>query len=689
MRKYFNSEILSDILNVRSILAKMVSVFLLLIAVPAVVNGYISTTTASDALRNTTEDGVMSSTMQTSQYFDLVLEKVGSISMQVLTNEAVQKYGQDQMHETDQRTSTMDKQNAINFINATNSTSPNMNAAIVFDNGEALGSITSELNMDKVKNAAWYKKASESSLNTVWADINREIAIEGNESYAVSMIRSFRSGVTNEHIGTLMVNIKYDEFVNTLSNINLGKKDKSYLLTDGGMVLSAKGNKEDAGIGQMLFIRKVKESIKAGNKGYFYTNEGGTDYLVSYHKSPKYNWTAITIIPKEVIISPSVDLRNKVSVMGVVFAIIAIIIGFAFSVKMSEAIKTVSRGMSRAENGDLTVSLSMHRKDEIGRLAASFNSMVVRIRELIEKCREVALSVEQSAVVMKSISEKSSLGTVEISRSITEVASGASSTAQEIESGFKNVSQLAERINSAVEHTVIVNAESKDMKVLTLNSIKTIDVLNKRTAETNELAEGVVSEIREFNENIKNINKITNILKGVADQTNLLALNAAIEASRAGEAGKGFSVVADEIRKLAEQSNGFTKEIQSLIGLILIKTQKSTELILKTEASIKEQSGMVSQTAEAFAKINSSTAVISERIDSIATIMTDMDSNKKQVMASMENISAVSEESAASSEEVASMTEEQLASFEELDGMVKQVSELVENLVTVLKKFNI
>jgi methyl-accepting chemotaxis protein len=227
------------------------------------------------------------------------------------------------------------------------------------------------------------------------------------------------------------------------------------------------------------------------------------------------------------------------------------------------------------------------------------------------------------------------------------------------------------------------------MKEVSVVGLSTVENLNRKAAQTNEITSDVVKEIGQLNQYVKNINVITQVLSSIADQTNLLALNAAIEAARAGEAGKGFAVVADEIRKLAEQSNNHTKDIQKHIGDIFKQAQHSTELVHKAETSIREQSEMVTQTADAFSRINSTTEVLTRNIGEVGKMITDMDAYKEKVLTSMESISAVSEQVSASTQEVSASTQEQLASIEQLDDMAKKLNELAQNLISQMKRFTV
>lgn len=682
---------LTDLKFTQSILVKMVAVFLLLIIIPVAVIGYISTSTASNSLVSKSEESIASSTMQTSNYFDLILNKVEDISLQLFSNSSIQKYGIDQLADTDVTTVIKDQQDANNAINSfANINSGIAGITVLYESGKTAGSISVQPDMNKIKSASWYKKVDESTVPFIWTG-NHDDGIENFNSnkYCVSLMRKIKDINSGSPLGTLLIDMKYDAFATPLSNIHLGKGDSTYLLTNEGKVLSPKAEKEDAKINEKPFITKTLEYSKSNSKGIFEVNDKGTTYLVSYFKSKKSGWTAVTVIPKNEVTAGANAIRNRIIIVGLIFALLAVLIGFAFSYKMAADMKLIMKAMENAKGGDLTVSLSSRRKDEIGKLANSFNAMTAQIKSLIMQNKEAAVQVANSSENMTNISKESAKASSEIAKTIEEVASGASNQVTEVESSVNSVSQLAEKINHAVEGTQVMGAASDDVKKLTADGIGTIDILSRKTAETNEITASVVTEISQLDQYVKDINKITGILKGIADQTNLLALNAAIEAARAGEAGKGFAVVADEIRKLAEQSNSFTKEIQNLVGKILKQSENSTELVHKAETTIREQSNIVGQTADVFSKINSSTGILVESIARMAEAISDMDKYKGQVMSSIENMSAVTEQTAASTEEVSASTEEQLASIEELDEMAQGLNDLAQNLISAMEKFKI
>jgi methyl-accepting chemotaxis protein len=681
--------ILADLTSTRSILFKMVVVFLLLIIVPLSILGFIATKTASDNLQTNAENSVIAATRQTSGYFDTFLDKAQNVSIQILANTVIQKFTTLNRTESDGYERIMAKQDANSALNSINNSTNDLNAKLLYDSGDVLGNMIAPENMENIFSTQWYQKVKDAHGKAVWTEHGEGMSSTTTSDIALSLLRVYKDPVSSLASGVIIVDINYTPVKNILSGIDLGLEDTTYLLTQEGKVLSEMGTKESENLSERQFIKDVIQRSATEDTGLFHSIDNKTDYLVSYYKSTNTDLVTITVVPNSVITKGANQIMTRTITTGIIFILVAGAIGFVFSLGMTLSMKSITDVMSKAENGDLTVSISMRRKDEFGRLADSFNKMFARIREMVIQNKHAAEEVVKSSDKMAVISDESSRISTEIANAIVEVASGTSNQASEIENSVKNVTELADRITSAVEKTKAMEADSEYMKELSDYGLVTIDNLNQKTAQTNELTSNVVRNMSQLNQYVKNINVITNVLRSIADQTNLLALNAAIEAARAGAAGKGFAVVADEIRKLAEQSNNHTRDIQKHIENVFKQTQSSTELVGEAEASIMEQSEMVTKTAEAFTRINKTTTALGENISQVGRMISDMDAYKQSVISSMENISAVSEEVSASAQEVSASTEEQLTSIDQLDDMAKQLNEMAGNLITQMEKFKV
>lgn len=677
--------ILADLTSPKSILFKMVLVFLLLILIPATTICYITTTTARNDLLKSMEDSVVAATLQNSNYFDSFLNNAIEMSAQIRTNQVLQVFSQKNAGIADENA----KKDASAALGLINSSTADLNVKILYNSGMVLGSMRAPADMSKVMATAWYKKVLDAGGEPVWVDYSEAMDNTKFRNYAVSLVSLYQNPDTKENIGLVIVDVDYSRVDSALASIKLGKRDSSYLITPEGKVMSAQGQGEEETLKNRDFVKAVKEHSAIKDKDCFYAKDNGMDYLISYYKSPDTDLAAVTIVPKEKITAGADQIMSSTIKVGIIFVVLAGIFGFIFSLGMSLALKSIMSVMQKAENGDLTGTISIKRKDEFSRLASSFNDMLLNIRNLIAQNNKAAGEVVASSEKMALISSQTSHISNEIAHAIIEVASGSSNQASEIEISVKNVSLLADKISLAVEKTHVMEVDSETMIELSDYGLTTIESLNRKTVQTNEITTNVVKEISQLNQYVKNINVITQVLRSIADQTNLLALNAAIEAARAGDAGKGFAVVADEIRKLAEQSNNHTREIQKHIENVFKQAQSSTQLVGKAEASIREQSEMVTQTADVFSRINATTAILAQNITNVGNMITDMDANKEMVLSSMENISAVSEQVSASTQEVSASTQEQLALIEQLDGMSRKLSDLAANLIEQMAKFKV
>ena len=228
---------------------------------------------------------------------------------------------------------------------------------------------------------------------------------------------------------------------------------------------------------------------------------------------------------------------------------------------------------------------------------------------------------------------------------------------------------------------------SNETNRLSIEGLNEMENLTEKTIKANESSGELSQAVHDMNSVSEEIGVITEAINGISSQTNLLALNAAIEAVRAGEAGKGFSVVADEIRKLAEESSRSTKQIQELIEKIKERSNTAVDSMKATDDSIKEQTRVVEITRATFNQITDSISKLINAIDEIRSSATKTNTTTGDVASAMFNISSVAEESSASTEEVSASTKEVNATMDEFNQTALKLKELSQNLTKKLNKF--
>lgn len=196
------------------------------------------------------------------------------------------------------------------------------------------------------------------------------------------------------------------------------------------------------------------------------------------------------------------------------------------------------------------------------------------------------------------------------------------------------------------------------------------------------------SVIEKLVNTVQQITNFTESIENITEQTNLLALNAAIEAARAGEAGLGFAVVAEEVRKLADQSRQSNLEIENLVESISEDSKMAVSVMDDLRKASQEQNLSVEETGNAFRAIENAINAIVEKFRNVNESVNRMQQDKDEVIKSIEQISSVSQETAAASQEMAALTETQMKAFEELQEASVSLSQLVVELDERLKNTN-
>ncbi|MCL6557535.1 MAG: methyl-accepting chemotaxis protein, partial [Firmicutes bacterium] len=210
---------------------------------------------------------------------------------------------------------------------------------------------------------------------------------------------------------------------------------------------------------------------------------------------------------------------------------------------------------------------------------------------------------------------------------------------------------------------------------------KELDVLVAFIENVRESFKVVTERLTGLNGSVNQVGEILEVINGIADQTNLLALNAAIEAARAGEAGRGFAVVADEVRKLAEQSRASSDRIRILLGTIASATNEVVSTSEEVSRQVVAQLEKVENTVKSFDDILDSVAAITPMIEETYRQMDNTVKAKDVVLDRVQNISAVSEETSASAQEISASAEDLSASTQEIASAAQQVLAVARRLV--------
>lgn len=341
-------------------------------------------------------------------------------------------------------------------------------------------------------------------------------------------------------------------------------------------------------------------------------------------------------------------------------------------------------------SGDLKAEkIELNSNDEIASLANAFNDMADGLRELISNITESSEIIASSSEQLTATSQQSANASEEVAKTISEIARGATDQAQDTEKTATQVLEIGELLLENQNFISDVTKTASDIDARKDEGFVILRELIKKTQENNKVSTSVYDIIMKNNESAEKIENASAMIQNIADQTNLLALNAAIEAARAGEAGRGFAVVADEIRKLAEQSNAFTKDIKDIIEELKNRSEDAVSAINEVRKIANAQTLSVKETEDKFEAIAVAILETKKVIDKLSRSSNALGIKKDTILELMENLSAIAEENAASTQEAAAAIDEQSASMEEIANSSEGLSHVASSLMTLVQKFKL
>lgn len=387
----------------------------------------------------------------------------------------------------------------------------------------------------------------------------------------------------------------------------------------------------------------------------------------------------------------TVSFSTLLSVLAIILTV-AIVATMIFLIRRSITLplQRVMHAAEKIANGDLTDEDITHASsDEIGKLAAAFNTMKLNLRSILTNVKVNADYLTVSAGTLAANTEEVTASSDDMAKRVATTASTTASSAVSATECASSMEETANGVQKIAEATQILHHNTMSMNTNATNGIKTVhtaqnqmNVIHSSTTLISQLTEKLSKQSQE-------ISQITKVITDITDQTNLLALNAAIEAARAGDHGKGFAVVADEVRKLAEQSKASAEQIVHLTVEIQEDTSNVARAVQEGLTSVTEGVEIIGQAGEAFSHITESVQTITNQVEDISATSQQISASAQQVTAAVNEIALGSSQCSADFENIAASVEQQAASINEVNTVAVELSDNAAKLQGIVGKFKV
>lgn len=505
--------------------------------------------------------------------------------------------------------------------------------------------------------------------------------------------------IDNEFKGIVAVDMSLETFAQLSQQVKLFESGFGSIISNNGMFVTHPNNdyvtKPFAEQEQYTYRNEIQTAIQQGKASVIqdfssYLQEDSYIVTAPIHiGKTETPWSLLVTVPTKEVLAQTTKLTWTMVIIGVAGLIYLIIVLTWLIRRIVRPIVMTVEQVQAIADGNLAVEpLAEDSKDELGHLAKAVNIMTSNTRTLIQEATQISNQASTFSDRLMSSTNNMSVSIDQVLTTTGELATGATLQAEHAALTLgvtQEVEQKLQAIQAAIKEMTHRSQEttqaSKQGLVHAEQSIQGMEAMSEQVTLT-------ASVVQQLSDQSTEINRILQVINAIAGQTDLLALNAAIEAARAGEHGKGFSVVAEEVRKLAEESAKSTSQIAAIIDTVVKETVKAGDAMQNVVAAVQTNTQYLDANKQALDAILQHIVDTVAQIDEVTTASHLIQTETVEVVRAVENMTAVSQQSSAGTEELLATMEQQNTAVHELKNMAESLSGMTNSLQQTLAKFH-
>ncbi|MEG2539244.1 MAG: methyl-accepting chemotaxis protein, partial [Clostridium sp.] len=426
--------------------------------------------------------------------------------------------------------------------------------------------------------------------------------------------------------------------------------DKELVLSQDNAIENAKKDPSQKSVAD------VESKMIKGESGIGEYDYEGKQWHVGYAPIKSANWSIAIMVESDQVFADAGSLMTSSLIASVIFIILGVVYAAFIARGIAKPVNSAVKELDVIANGDLSSRIDkslMCREDEIGVMINSIVKMKISITDILNGIKDSTNEMQGFTVNLAAVSKELTASSDNITVATNEVAKGNTDQASDLVDITGILEDFGNKLDGLADLIIAVGKATDNIRAMSNSSNSDMDRVVSSVNTVNLQFKGLIERTDSVEANVNKINEITELINNISDQTNLLALNAAIEAARAGEAGRGFSVVADEIRKLAEQSKDSSANILNIVNQISQETKQMATATHSVSVEIDNQEQSIKTAIDSFENITKAVNDIAPQMNEATQSLMYLNENKSEIITRIESSSAIAEEVSASSQEIA------------------------------------